>query len=353
MRKPIKVFSPVLWQALPLGQRSWVDVVHDRVERLRVNRWLVYLGLSLALVSLLHGLHWLSGALPLGHFTAPLVYTASVSVISVAFAHHLDDVARRSLERFRSALPNDEAGFEQLTRELTTMPAAPVLLCHAISLFLFSCIVFLDPTFYGLLRGYPLSDSALYLVGWLNNGMLLVNLYHTIHQLSWVQTTHARAQSISLIDRAPAFAFSTLTYRTAVLGSVLMYGFLYLFPALRIDPIALSLASIAALLMMAVFFLPLQGMHERLVEEKERRLSDVRQQIDATFTLLHSQRKASDLAAVEQMMKHLPALVMEEEYLSKLPTWPWPPGTVTRLMSVVLLPLFLWVAERMLGQLLP
>jgi hypothetical protein len=86
---------------------------------------------------------------------------------------------------------------------------------------------------------------------------------------------------------------------------------------------------------------------------KERRLSDVRQQIDATFTLLHSQRKASDLAAVEQMMKHLPALVMEEEYLSKLLTWLWPPGIVTRLMSVALLPLLLWVAERMLGQLLP
>jgi hypothetical protein len=353
MGKEFKALSPFSWQRLPQSRRSWVDAVHDRVDRLGINRWLFYFAIILAAIMLLHGLHWLSSALPIGHFTGPLVYTGALTVMSIAFMHHLDEVALASLQRFRPALPDNEAEFEWLAYVLTTMPAAPVLWSQFIGLIVFVIILRLNPTFYGMMLGYPLSDTILYIFGGINTGTLILDLYHTLHQLSWVQTIHARAKAISLIDRAPAFAFSTLAYWTTVFGIIIVYGLIYFFPALRRDPVAIAMAGSAALLMVIFFFVPLQGMHVRLVEDKERRLGHVRQQIDATFALLHEQRKAADLAAAEQVAKQLPSLIQEEEYLSKLPTWPWPAGTVTKLISVALLPFLLLAAERLLARLLP
>jgi hypothetical protein len=352
MGKEYKALSSFSWQRLPQSRRSWVDVVHDSVDRLGINRWLFYFAVMVATIMVLQGLHWLSGALPFGHFTAPLVYTGAVSAFSIGSLHHVDTVALRALQRFRPALPDDEVEYTRMAHVLTTMPAAPVWWCHLVGLLLFISIIYSDPTFYGLLRGYPLSDTALYLIGYLNNTILVINLYHTLHQLSWVQTIHARAKTISLIDRSPAFAFSTLTYWTTVLGLGIVYGFIYFFPALRQNSVAISMAGSAALVLLLLFFLPLHGIHMRLVEDKERRLGHVRQQIDATFSLLHDQRKAADLAAAEQVAKQLPSLIQEEEYLSKLPTWPWASGTVTKLISVALLPLLLLAAERLIVRLM-
>jgi hypothetical protein len=353
MSKEIKVHAPADFGQSLSGRRSWVDMLHEKVDQLKLNRWLVYLGAALVMITFLNGLHWLSGALPVGQFTGPLLFTASVTVLSIAFAHYLDLIALDSLERFRGALTADEAEFKQLAYNLTTMPAIPVLLCQLCAVPLFIAIIRFDPTFCGLLRGHPLSDVALYVIGLINYGILMVNLYHTVHQLLWVQAVHARAHAISVIDRAPAFAFSKLTYWTAVLGMVLVYGFIYFFPALRRDPLAVSLAVGTALLLVVTFFLPLQEMHNRLVEDKEGRLRAVRQLIEAAFASLHSARQEVNFAEAEETGKHLSALIAEEEYLSKLPTWPWPAGTVTKLMSVALLPLLLIIAERYLGQYIP
>jgi hypothetical protein len=353
MLKEIKMSHPFRLPSLSSGQRSWVDAVHDGVDQLKINRWLFYLIIAVAMVMLLHGLHWMSGALAFGQFTGPLIFTAIVTVMSIAFAHYLDLVAVRCLQRFRSALCVDDAEIQRLSAHLTTMPAVAVWVSHLISIPLLVSILRFDPTFYGLFRGYSLSDLPLYAFGLLYNGILIVDLYHTIHQLSWVQRIHARAQSISVIDRSPAFAFSTLTYWTAVLGMVLVYGFIYFFPPLRRDPVAVSMAAGAVLLLIVTFFVPLQEMHDRLVDDKDRRLRAVRQQIEGVFTRLQNERAEADLAGVEQVGKHLNALMVEEEYLGKLPTWPWPAGTVTKLVSVAFLPLLLIIAERLLGQLIP
>ncbi|MCB0186191.1 MAG: hypothetical protein KDE31_18105, partial [Caldilineaceae bacterium] len=168
----------------------------------------------------------------------------------------------------------------------------------------------------------------------------------------WVRTIHDRAKMISVIDRDPAFAFSNLAYQTTITGLAFIYLLIYIYPALRTDPVAISIDGATLLLVLLAFYVPLQGMHRSLVEDKQRRLRAVRQQIEATFTKLHNQGAATDLSAIEHSMRVFPLLLQEEAYLTKLSTWPWASGTLSKLMTAAILPSVLLVADRLLGRLL-
>jgi len=61
---------------------------------------------------------------------------------------------------------------------------------------------------------------------------------------------------------------------------------------------------------------------------------------------------AVDLARGDALNKTLGSLLQQREVLAKLPTWPWSSGTVRGFVSVILLPLVLFMVQRFLGQLL-
>jgi len=61
---------------------------------------------------------------------------------------------------------------------------------------------------------------------------------------------------------------------------------------------------------------------------------------------------AVDLARGDALNKTLGSLLQQREVLAKLPTWPWSSGTVRGFVSVILLPLVLFMVQRFLGQFL-
>ncbi|HXF63802.1 MAG TPA: hypothetical protein VNK95_19420 [Caldilineaceae bacterium] len=102
----------------------------------------------------------------------------------------------------------------------------------------------------------------------------------------------------------------------------------------------------------STFIWPLYGMHRRLVEDKGLALREVHQAIEATFQRLQGSLGVVDLAATDTLAKQIESLLRQEEYVSRLPTWPWPPGTLARLASVALLPLLLLIAQILIERLL-
>ena len=102
----------------------------------------------------------------------------------------------------------------------------------------------------------------------------------------------------------------------------------------------------------AVFVLPLNGMHRRLVREKSRLIQDADGRIERTVRTLHDRVDSGDFSRNAELSSTLTALTIEKENLKKVSTWPWQPDTMRGFLSSIGLPILLWFITRYLGRFL-
>jgi hypothetical protein len=329
---------------------SWIDRLQQRLDRASLGPWVAYGGLGLLLVLGLHLIHWLSGAMAFPALSLQVAWTAAFSPICLICLQHVDRAAARSLARFQPALQAPPAEYDRALSQLTRLPRRSAelgLFCGAVFMGL---IVRIDPSFFGLLTDLTVPNAALLLLGWLNSSMILICLYSLARQLVAVSTVHRAAGHVNLYDWQPMFAFSSLTYRTTVITVVVITCFVAVFPEVLDSPPSLFAVILGLLLTGAVFFLPLAGLHTKLLGEKHRLLSDARRRIQATLEELHQRMEQSDLPSMQRMKDQLGSLLLEEDYLGKLRTWPWPPGMFLRVLGVIGLPMLLFILQRAIQQ---
>jgi hypothetical protein len=61
---------------------------------------------------------------------------------------------------------------------------------------------------------------------------------------------------------------------------------------------------------------------------------------------------ARNLGGLDSLERALGSVIRQREIVAKLPTWPWSPGTARGFASAILLPLAIFVAQRLVSQLL-
>ena len=95
-------------------------------------------------------------------------------------------------------------------------------------------------------------------------------------------------------------------------------------------------------LILLMFYLPLSGVHRRLVSEKERLLQEANSRIATILDRIHSaafeQQAYGDVGGMHTVFS---TLREEKETVQGLSTWPWRPGTLTGLLSALFLPIIL------------
>jgi hypothetical protein len=96
---------------------------------------------------------------------------------------------------------------------------------------------------------------------------------------------------------------------------------------------------------MLVFFLPLRSLNKRLVNEKSARLGQIRQRIRDSIRELNRRVDRGDLSEIESQHSQLATLMLEQEYLEKLRTWPRPRGAFARLLGLIALPVLLFILQ--------
>ncbi len=117
------------------------------------------------------------------------------------------------------------------------------------------------------------------------------------------------------------------------------------------DPMALGIMVFMMLLAAVTFVLPLLGMHRRMVEEKTRLESEANQRLEAAIAELHRRVDAGDLTDMTELYRAIGGLEIELEMVAKIPTWPWQPGTLRVALSPLLLPVAVWLIQRLLERL--
>ena len=102
----------------------------------------------------------------------------------------------------------------------------------------------------------------------------------------------------------------------------------------------------------ALFAVPLLGVRRLLVDEKERRIYESADRLEATIAKLHERVDSGNLEGWNDLNTAMAFLETERARLEKIPTWPWRPGTLRGMIAALSLPTVLWLVQRVLQRIL-
>lgn len=332
-------------EAVPYAP-SFIDRFTGFVQRQPFPYWLTYLLLFLLESAVLHILSWVEGWLPayslsLILFLFPLWLWGSLAIVT-----YLDSLSLRAISEFEPLLQISTETKRQLKYEFTTMPARSVLL-NAIAwsvAFVLSWYTGFTPAVavYGL---GPLATWLSFVAGFVSFSVGSVIYYHSVRQLRLVSRTVQMVSQFDLFRLDPAYSFSVLTSRTGISWVALLTLTLLMIP-LEVGGITeLTYLILQIALALGAFLLPLRFVNRRLVLEKRGQLGELDRRTKATLARLHQLIDENDLQEVPRLNDVLKGLTTEREILAQIPTWPWRPGLFAGFLSVIVIPIVLFLLQ--------
>jgi len=312
---------------------------------------LTYFLLFLFESGLFHIAAWVDGWLPAYRLSPFLLMFPFWLWGPLAFMTYLNSVSLESLTDFRPLMGIPDEAAHRLQYEFTTMPARGVIVSSGVWTIVYALFSFLalDNMFTayglgGLTQGVTLAG------GWISFFIGSAIYYHTLRQLRLVNRTVKTVMRFDLFQLEPVYAFSALTSRTGV-SWVILISLTLLTAPIQAAPIpALTLLIAQLVLAVAAFVLPLRIVNSRLVSEKRRLLAELDQRVKGALTSLHRCLDENALAEVAPLNSVIVGLNAEREILAKIPTWPWRAGMFTGFLSIVVLPILLFILQLALAR---
>jgi len=330
---------------------SWVDRLTTWVDGLPGPAWGFYLLGGLILVAL----GWIGQASQGVYLVRPAhVFVSVQPVVALGLIHYFDRSALRAFDRFAPAVRTERVDPREIRWRLTHLPPRGAWMASLVGLLFVPVFAAItpDPARVFQMAPTPVSVAEIHafmVLIWVTYAPLLV---HTIHQLRWVHRIHARYPRVDPYDIGTLYAFSALTARTAVALTLLNYGWTLVYPAPLNNPVNVVLTAFFAVLTAVVFAWPLWGVHRLLAEEKARLLADGARRMKASVAELRRRIDSGRLRAMADLHKAMASLEIEHAALMRIPTWPWPPGTLRGVAAAVLLPIAIWLIQQLLQPLL-
>jgi hypothetical protein len=187
----------------------------------------------------------------------------------------------------------------------------------------------------------------------LTGAFAVVAVAHVIHQVGVVMRVHRDLIRVDLFRLDPLYAFANLTAVTGIAGLLgLAYGVASL---ILVGGVRLSVVEIAAVgaqipIAVAVFVVPLLGLHGRIQAEKDRRHTEAGETLETTVAELHRRIRAGEFERMSQLNDALAAATSAHATIAKISTWPWRPETLRGFISAIGLPVLIWVITAVLAR---
>lgn len=325
---------------------GFVDRLMSFILRLPIPYGLTYLLLFVLHSALNHIVSWGDGWLPPFTF-APVALLLPLWLWGpLAIMTNLDSVSLEALSNFSPLLEIQPETMRRLKYEFTTMPAKIVIISGVIwsVLYFVSSYLALD-TMIKFYRFGTLATVFLVITGLITYFIGSAIYYHTIRQLRLVTQTVNLVKQFNLFRLDPVYAFSALTARTGIAWILLLSLTLLIIPIqIALLPMLVTLI-VQVVLALAAFALPLRIVNQRLVAEKTRLLAEHDQRVQTTLARLHRCLDENQLDEVTQLNNAITGLGAERILLGKIPTWPWRAGLFTGFLSIVILPIILFLIQ--------
>lgn len=331
---------------------SWLNVIIRWIERAPVPPWVTYLILGFAVAALSVGQGWLAGIAEVGQISLVQVGWGVVTVGFLAIVHLFEWIAQWAFDTVRPETDLAEEAAARFRYELAIFPAVPglIVLIAAFPLTLVGYVT--DPVASGIV-GYPpiaLAVRAAYEAFF--TAILLILLCQAIRQLRLVRTILDHVTRIDLFHPRPLYAFSRLTSGIGVsLIAVVVAGTILAPSPTQATNLYYAAWYIGFVGFAGVIFVvPLLGLHGRLADEKERLQLEADERLKGILSELNQDAGRLELARADGLNKTLSSLLQQREVLARLPTWPWSTTTLRAFVSAIMLPLALFLVQRILGQ---
>jgi hypothetical protein len=339
---------------------GWFDHFKAWVERLPMPYWVFYLLVATLFFALFTVIEWQVGALPFGTLNAFQAWLAFEIPLVAAIIHYLDRMSAHALAAMRPTLAVSDAEYTSLEYQLTHLPARSTLIFSLIGGAAGPVVVFLGLTTGGLgpfeqgsqVNLHPLSIGYVLLIfalTWLMYGVLFL---HTIHQLRLISDIYDKHAQINLYNLGPLYAFSGITARTAI--ALVLMNVIWNLTAPFLSEVGISFATglFFVTFGFSTFVVPLLGIHNRLVQQKERLLAENNHRIKATADDLYQQVDSRDFQRTTALKDSLTALDIHAKTLERIPTWPWEPGTARTVITAILFPIVVFLLQFVLQRFL-
>jgi hypothetical protein len=336
---------------------SWLNRLLAWIGRLPGPTWWFYAAFAVVTATLGQVIFWRAGTLPVGEIDPAQIFWGVYLPAQLWTIGYLDGVAREALSAFRPAYEMDDGEAGRLEYQLTVVPAVPAAIIGLAVLPVTLLGYVVDPVAAGVAGYDAVTLTARAASEWFVGAVLLVFVYHTLRQLRLVSRLHDQVARIDLFQPRPLYSFSRLTSRTGMA--------LLLFVATGLAASPGFLASDAfwtlwapwligvPLVAVAVFVLPLYGMHLRLAAAKDTMQGQADARIKMIVDELNAAADARDLGRADGLQKLLAGQLSQREVCARLSTWPWSGGTLRGFLSALLLPIAVFLIQRALVALLP
>lgn len=311
------------------------------IDRLPGPYGLYYLGVFI-LAGLLNLLvAWNEQVVPLGEINW---YYALTAFFLVFYTFEIDfwfRITRDALMDFRPVLevPDDE--FEVVAYRFTYLPAR------------LTTAVFVLGTIVGIVLGWLIFPTALEMnqafpelelpVFTLSFGVGYIAIYMIIRAFYLINGIYQGLRTVNIYDLGPLYALSVYSAWLVVFVIIHAYMLCILAPSLFEFAFHyfLLIDFLLVVLLFAIFWFPVRRVNRILIMEKRRLLKDANLRIEHTFALLHARIDQQEFQHIVQLRETLQSLMIEKGFIESLRTWPWKPGTLTGLLSVIVLPLLI------------
>lgn len=167
--------------------------------------------------------------------------------------------------------------------------------------------------------------------------------FHAYRQLNLGSQATAKYIQINLFNLDPIYASAGLTLRTALGWLAMAYAWalttLDLFGNIIIAATILFMQVVAIL----TFILPLLNAYGRIVAKKHELLHNIGSRLEMVINEMSKCEDAQE--DLSKLRDNFSTLTMTNDWLQKLPTWPWRAGTVNSLISAIIIPNAIWLLQ--------
>lgn len=332
--------------AIPAYSPRWLWRIYRFFERLPVPYWLFALFVAVALGLAKHLIAWDLDLLPRGRFNAYLA-ASGVYIVAVPFVWQvLNYHAVNAFAELRT-----KVGEQQLSVSLSqflSLPAFPALLLAVL----------------GALVGYsefnrsaaalePLSVLVLPEIGaaeWSMTYLVLALLsLRVIVQISLLRRI-LNTLDLDVFDPGPIYTLSR--YCAAYTATVLFtfHGLILLsLPSYYLSRSGLVLIIVLTASALCAFIAPLTAINARLGRAKEALLCRLGEDQRRINELLHQAVSAGTLGSLAELRVAVGVLKEQREVLERLSTWPWLGQSIKGVAPALLVPVVVYVAQRLLS----
>lgn len=324
---------------------SWID-------RLPGPYWLFYLGVLILAGALNQFVAWNEQVVPFGEINWYYALTAFFLAFYTFEIDFLFRVTQVALLDFRPILEVSDDEFKHVAYEFSHLPAKP------------TATVFLLGTIVGLVLGWYVFPTAIEMnpafpemelvIFPLSFGVGYIAIYMLIRAFVLINRVYQGLRTVSIYDLDSLYALSM--YSAWLIVFVIIHAYLLFLLAPSLTEFAFNYLIYVDLLLvvivLAIFWFPIRRVNRLLVLQKRRLLKDVNLRIETSFDLLNAKIDRKEFRHIVELREALQGLMIEKGFIESLRTWPWKPRTLTGLLSVVVLPLFLSLVTEIVSRLI-